>query len=211
MYEVLIVAKGYPLLRSGWKELTENQTWDVGALRLQRGGFLQVELEDAEGLVKNTSFSIRDAAGRPRASIRIRGGITERSNPIPPGTYYLQVADKNCLCARHKFEIHAGRDTDLKVKVQRGIPVSLEFVVKTDEGIVRPSGWITVEIKNAAGQVILTRAAWWRSAYELVRILDFAARPGKYRITASTQTGERGEAALTVGDKAAAPKRIVLR
>ncbi len=51
--------------RHGGAEALEVARSRGGALRLQRGGFLQVELEDAEGLVKNASFSIRDAAGRP--------------------------------------------------------------------------------------------------------------------------------------------------
>ncbi len=59
--------------------------------------------------------------------------------------------------------------------------------------------------------MILTRAASRVRHDELLRVFEFAVRPGKYQVTATTKTGERAEAALTVGDKPAAPQRIVLR
>ena len=58
--------------------------------------------------------------------------------------------------------------------------------------------------------MIFASAAWlsrWGPA-----AIAFAVRPGKYQVTATTtSTGARAEAALTVGDKPADPKRIVLR
>ncbi len=68
-----------------------------------------------------------------------------------------------------------------------------------------------VEIKDSTGRLILTRAASRARHDELLRVLEFAVRPGKYQVTATMETGEHAEAALTVGDKPANPKRIVLR
>ena len=118
---------------------------------------------------------------------------------------------KNCVYARHKFEIQVGRDTHLDVAIERGIPVTLEFVVQTKETIVEPRGRVTVEIKDSTGRLILTRAASRVRHDELLRVFEFAVRPGKYQVTATTETGNRAESALTVGDKPAEPKRIVLR
>ena len=213
-YSVRIRAKGYPVVRTAFKKLNKNDTWDLGVIRLQHAGFLQVKLKGETSLLpENGWFPLQDAAKETFDYVRIRNGKAERSNQLAPGTYYLQVMDKNYLCARHKFEIQAGEDTHLEVPLKRGTLVVLEFVIKANDKLVAiPRGGVMVEIKDTTGRMILTHAALGVSNSEYLRRLEFAIRPGKYQVTAATTwTGARGEAALTVGDKPADPKRIVLR
>ena len=208
-YRLQIQAKGYPMVQTAWKKLTENETWNLGVVRLQRPGFLQVSLEGEAGLLPQKGlFRILDSAREYLQVIRIRKGKADRSNPLAAGTYYLQVLGKDFLCALHKFEIRAGQDTRLEVPHQEGVPVVLEFLIQTDVGIVVPRRSVDVEIKDSSGRMILASAAWLSSRGPAA--IAFAVRPGRYQITAASRTGKRAEATLTVSDKAVDPKRIVL-
>ncbi len=136
-HRVRIEAKGYPRILTHWRKLNKDDTWDLGVIRMQHPGFLQVKLKGETGLLpENARLLLRDAAENSFASVRVRNGKADRSDPLAPGTYYLQVMDKNCLCTRHKFEIHAGQNTHLEVPLERGTPVVLEFVIKANDKLV---------------------------------------------------------------------------
>ena len=212
----------YPVVRTGFKKLNENDTWDMGVIRLKRAGFLQVKLIGETSLMPKDRrfwFALQNASKESFGNVRVVNGKAERSNPLAPGTYYLCVTEKNYFCGRHRFEIRAGQDTDLEVPFERGAPSVLEFVIKNkvDKLVAPPQGSIMVEIQDNSGRLILTRAASLVANNELLQKLEFAVRPGKYKVTATftatdTSLRARGEAALTVGNKpAAAPQRIVLR
>ncbi len=89
----------------------------------------------------------------------------------------------------------------------------LEFEVQADGKTVPvPPGGIKVQIQDTTGSMKLTRTAAIVRDNGSLRKLEFAMRPGKYKVTANTvRTGARGQATFTVGNSAADPKRIVLR
>ena len=132
-YRVTIEARGYARLITDFKKLAKNETWDVGVIRLKRPGFLQVTLKGETSLLPERFFlPLQKASGERVDSVRGGNGKVERSNPLAPGTYYLQVTGKNCAGGRHKFEIQSGQDTQLDIPLSKGIPVVLEFEIQID-------------------------------------------------------------------------------
>jgi len=119
------------------------------------------------------------------------------------------VIGKGFLCALHKFDIRAGQDTRLQIPHEKGVLLTLEFLIQTDVGLALPGRSVDVEIKDGNGRMILSCGAW--SSSRGPKAIEFTARPGEYQVTAATRTGKRAEFALTVSDKLVQPQRIVLR
>lgn len=215
-YRVQVQANSTRVLRTDWKKLTHDETLDLGVIRLQRPGFLQVTLAGkAELLPEKGSFRILDPAKAYVQSIWIRERNALRSKPLAPGIYYLQVLGKEFLCDLRRFEIQPAEETRVEVPLAKGTPVVLEFVLHTDVGIAVPGGgaspWESthVEIQNDSGRRILAGTPYAPRLGPPKFV--FAVQPGKYRINATHSSGRRADIPLTVGDKPVGLKRIVLR
>jgi hypothetical protein len=90
------------------------------------------------------------------------------------------------------------------------VPVTLEFVVQTDMGEQPPPRIVSVTVVDSAGKTVLSAGAYRRRGAKTA-VLGFAAKPGKYRVKASTDGGKRAKATIEVGTKPGEPARMVLR
>ena len=209
-WQLRIDARGFPVVRTPWRKVGAGETWDLGTIRMQPGGFLQASFKAADGQQpEKLTLWILDAARQFFRGLRVAGS-SGRSGPLAPGTYYLQVRGESFAAALHKFEIQAGQDTPLSVTLQQGVPVALEFVIQTDMGEQPPQRRVPVTVVDSAGKTVLSANAYRRRGAN-VAVLGFATRPGKYRVKASTDSGKRAEATIEVGTKRGEPVRMVLR
>jgi len=209
-WQLRIDAKGYPVARTVWRKVEKGETWDLGAIRLQSGGFLRANFKAADGqLPEKLTLRILDAARQFLTRLRVEGS-SGRSAPLAPGTYYLQVRGESLATEMHRFEIQAGQDTPLSVTLHQGVPVALEIVVQTDMGEQPPQRRVTVTVVDSAGKTVLSANAYRRRGAN-VAVLRFATRSGKYRVKASTEGGKSVATTIEVGTKRGEPVRLVLR
>lgn len=190
-YSLRVAADGYASFRLR-RTLAPDETWDIGELRFERGGTLEVHLVATDDVpVEKARVSVYDAAGDWLTSIPIEAG-TGRSEPLLPGDYQLVLGGE--IASQHlPFTIREGVAAQLDVRVARGASVTVNCAPPAGE----PPRSIGLVVTNATG--IVWRGGLWRRGEVFTATLPLAQ--GTY--TATATLGELGaEQTFTVGDEA---------
>lgn len=200
-YGLHLTADGFPPLRIADRTLGDNETWDLGELRFQRGGTLVVHAITAEpGLTLSLSVYTQD--GARLESLANDNGVW-RSGPLPVGSHALHVAGVGVAARVVPLEIRAGQKTELDVPIATGAATTIECVLPA--GASAPRG-ITLLVRDEQ-RVVWRGNAWAGDGPPSTRL---TLLPGTYTVEASVDD-LRGSATLVVGDKAPATAKLELR
>jgi hypothetical protein len=201
-YSLNLSADGYPVIRLPWRKLGPDEVWDVGALRFEAGGALEVALIAASAAPTDAHLAIRDPQGNHVEQVEARDGM-HRAGPLRPGDYVLHVSGASIAAAAHPFVVRAGVTTRLDVPLQVGTPTTITCALPAG---VEPAHGAEVAVRDARGGIVARATAWQRAGRTTA---TFGLLPGSYRVEA-TKDGCRGEAAFDVPAAAAAPVAVTV-
>ncbi|MEW6747778.1 MAG: sigma-70 family RNA polymerase sigma factor [Planctomycetota bacterium] len=126
-YGVRIKASGWPTLRVAARDLLQNETWNLGVLRLTPGSRLVATLRRADGRQPaNPRLWIVDSDG-------YKHGVTcegekATSVALAPGTYTLCASGNDIAFCPVPFEIVHERETRLELVLHPGVERILTFL-----------------------------------------------------------------------------------
>jgi RNA polymerase sigma-70 factor (ECF subfamily) len=197
-YQLYVQADGYPPIHLPWRALGPDEVWDVGTLKLQRGGTILVNLLDASPRPRVCWVSILDDGGRYLENVRLEAGAG-RAGPFAPGGYFVQISGEDVACELQPVEVRAGAELRVDVPVLSGVRAEFEFQLPED---VLPDEGVQVVILDASGVAVLRSTAW---AAEGTPGMSLGLLPGSYRVEAS-KGALRGGESFEVGAAGASPK-----
>ncbi|MCB9877778.1 MAG: sigma-70 family RNA polymerase sigma factor [Planctomycetes bacterium] len=174
-YHLVLRAEGFAAMRVPQRTLVDGETWNVGELRMRRGGKLRATLIGAH-VPSDRQLRIRrgDAFA---TSVDVVGGRLE-SALLAPGDYLLQVDGDDVAAEQLPFTIRDGHDTELDVPVHSGTAVTMTFAGAADEPAPRE---LQVTIRDAdSGAPRLVAGTWENGGHVLRTMLP----PGRYRVDA---------------------------
>ncbi|HEX5052920.1 MAG TPA: sigma-70 family RNA polymerase sigma factor [Planctomycetota bacterium] len=194
-YRLILRANGFAPLRVPARALTDGDTWDVGALRMQRGGNLRATFVGgstfADRYVEITFASGAFACGENSA----RGALVV--GPLTAGDYLMHVRGEDIACQIVPFAIRDGVDTVLDVPVRTGTATVLTFAVPA--GVPPPHELLVTITAAASGLRCYRNQVWNENGLALPAMLP----PGRYLIEATGANKLRqtlaGSRALDVG------------
>jgi hypothetical protein len=198
-YTVWIRADGFAPFQTEYRTLANNETWDLGELRMQRGGTLRVALLGNHSAFSDRYLRIRRTDGSRADGCQTADGIG-MAGPFATGDYHLQIEGTDVVAEVVPFQIREGIETRLDVPLRRGTPVKLHFEP-------RPGGATPVALQltlsTVDGAAILQCEVWHRGGQDLA--VETMLLPGKYRIEATTEADEvpprEGSIMLEVGSE----------
>jgi hypothetical protein len=170
-WAVRTIDDGCAEVRFEFRELQPGELWDLGTVRLERGGTLAVH-DDAAAKVQylvvrpDGAFVCGVYAPEPPA----------RTEPLPPGDYVLLARSATSAAQVIPFAITAGRDTVLHVRPLPGVRRTVQFTpppgvdVRSVGFDVRRDGEL-VAMANASAAVagpLVTELCLLPGSYELV-------------------------------------------
>jgi hypothetical protein len=195
-------ATGYPTFHSERRELAAETTWDLGTIRLVRGG--NAVVAQTEGNTDGVYWSVTD-----RSATRWLWGAAARtepvrSDPLPPGECLLFVTGKGIAAQAMPFTVRAGDETSVEVRAQPGILQRVEIALPAEVDL---SSGVDLRVLTGVDPVQWTRVA--------ARTGEFATAelwlaPGRYTLTARAGAWQ-GSAQCTIGSEESAPLRITLQ
>jgi len=205
-YTVSVDFDTYPTWRSPEHDLLTGETWDLGTVRLVRGGRARLTLDEPPVEGRRAYFSIYRTDGRYAA----RFDMTKQppvSPPLAAGRYELRVGGPQVVPGTTAFVIHQGVDTEVRASAAYGVPVQIELGL--------PAG--TDDVRST--QLTVTGADAFRFVRQLSRWRptpfrhELGLRPGKYTGVATSASGLRGSASfdVTAGTESSIQIRITLR
>jgi hypothetical protein len=182
-YMVWIRADGFAPFQTNYRSLTDGETWDLGELRMQRGGTLRLaligQLASAERYV-----SIRAKGGGYQDNCKTEGSIG-RAGPFAAGEYYLQIEGADVVAEIVPFVIREARETQIDVPLRTGTKVTLRCEPRVGTPI--PVG-AQLHLSTAGGVKLLRKEIWHREGQDLT--YELMLLPGKYRVEATTAEHE---------------------
>ena len=181
-YRLLVGAKGFASVRTPWHALAENETIDLGTLRLEPPGTLAVRLNGAAVPPKITAW-IYDRNGGYVDRCKVEGGIGRLAG-LASGDFQLHVRDPSAAAVIRDFTIRSGNETQLDVRVATGQPVRF-LVTKADE----TTPWrkrIEFEVTDAAGRRVIHRTSVGLRK-DGVLGGDYALAPGRYAVAVRSE------------------------
>ncbi|HVS08887.1 MAG TPA: sigma-70 family RNA polymerase sigma factor [Planctomycetota bacterium] len=150
-YRILVRAAGYAPLHSELAELLSGETWDFGELRLQRGGTIRVQLERAAALASADVHVSAALPGTGRGFWLPVHGDEARSEVLSPGEYRVLLygmGTPTAIAQRSaRATVRAGEETRVELRVESGVPVSIEFTPADTEKI-------DLQVLDAAGATL---------------------------------------------------------
>jgi len=197
-WQLSVETRSFPRLSFERRALEANSRWDVGTVRLERGGDVCVEV--VEGPADGAWFTIQDGKLR-NFGLRLQHGKST-SDLLPVGSYRLFTSGKTLAAQSIPFEIRAGETTRVGVRVRAGVRQQFDITVPLK---VEPA-WGSLRIVRGADVV---RNASARREEGKPCTAEVCLDPGDYTVTA--RFGElEGSAAFTVGEREGEPVRIVV-
>lgn len=176
-YRLILRTAGFAPLRVPARALADGETWDVGELRLQRGGTLRATFVGS-GTFADRYVEITFADGRYAWGEDSAGGAVV-VGPLAAGDYRMHVRGEDVVCQIVPFTIRDGRDTVLDVPLPAGTATTLTFAAPV--GVPLPHG-LEVTIADAAtGAQRFRNTIWDQGGLTLRTMLP----PGRYHIDAS--------------------------
>ena len=209
-HRLRIEAPGFTRKLRSIDGLVPNTTKDLGAIRMERGGTLLVEVRRADGALPEilngfAGLGAGDTPGEGFGESLQRDGSLFRSKPLAPGKYSLVFLGGDVARARTPVEVVDGKETKVDVLLRSGhartiavtragsAPVGVVAVRVTDDS----GAFISEELAFAAGGSPVTCKVW--------------LAPGRYRLAARDESGATGEAKLDVAGADASTLTIDLR
>jgi RNA polymerase sigma factor (sigma-70 family) len=193
-YVVTVEAREHAELRTAPRMLRAGETWDLGTLRLERGGRVCVALGGV-ATPADLMLTVFDD------ELRLRARIDERDSArLPSGRYRLAVAGSGIAARLVPFEIRDGSDTQVAVDLAAGEPCELRL--ELPPGADRVVGTVTI---RGHDDVVLQRAVWLGVEAQVVTA---ALAPGEYTAVVRSEAGHEGRATFTAGGP---PVTIALR
>ncbi len=195
-YRLVVRSDDYPTLRTPWRALASEETWDVGVLQLVEGGTVRVPLDAP--LPEKAYVSLFDD-GAFIASMRERDGALV-SDLAPPGRYRMALTGTGAAAASVPVEVVAGRETTAALSIAAGIPHTLQAALPS-EGMHDVRFRVVADGRPVVARIHNTRG---RASAQL----DCALAPGSYTVLVEAG-GLRAERTLHV-DAAAPPQTVRL-
>ena len=183
-YMVWIRPPGFAPFRTKYRPLVDQDSWDLGELRMTRGGTVQVAFVGDHIAFADRYLPINGQNGDNGHGVQIVDG-TGIAGPLAPGDYQLHLEGADVVSEIVSFRIRDGVQTQLDVAVRRGTPTVLQ--VEGRPGSHPPLSAL-VTVTNDAGTVVLRREPSRREGEALT--LQTMLLPGKYRVEASTAADE---------------------
>lgn len=196
-YRLLVMARGFAWYYSTDRQLTAGETWDVGAVRLHRGGRLAVRIGSA-AVSSQAKSKIRMAVINSgfRSLVRLRiGADLVRSKLLAPGRYLLSVTGPDVAAQAIPFVITDGEDRELDVTLTEGWQCKFSVQAPPSVGeyeMVR----LTIE---GAGGVVEDRMVPRRKAPAFV--FECGLATGHYTVTVRAESGSRSKTDIVVSGK----------
>lgn len=199
-WQVYVRSAAHPEFRSAVRDLAANEVWDLGTIRLPLGGTAVVngagDLAQARFYVSNPAVSRSWTVGAVEGRLQ--------SSVLAPGSYLLLVRGTGVAAHSVPFVIHAGQETSVNVRLEPGIAQRFEVALP-----VRSPAVNGVSLRVTRGDDFVGRA-WASVRPGKPPAVDMCLSPGEFEVAG--KAGKlRGRAKFTVGAKAGAPVRIVLR
>jgi hypothetical protein len=199
-WEVRVKGETFPTVFEGTRALQAGDTWDLGTIRLSRGGTLVVRTK-SETKLQCTVLDTHE---------QFRTGLNSlllplRSELLVPGDYLLLVRGEGIAADIIPFAVEPDKETELEVRPTPGIKQRVEFVHASDTDLPR---WVMFEVRRNGKMILLVSA---RGEPEGPLVGDsFWLAPGSYTLT--TRDREPATTAtFTVGNEAGPPLRVELR
>jgi len=178
-------------------DLGPNDAIDLGVLRFERPGSLEVEVVDADGTPSGRRFLLIRRPGQVwNASVRLAGGRGGHT-AIQPGRWYATLWDGASSPVWREFDIVPGADTRIEMRARPGTPCLLRFPPRSTSGVP-----LTFTLRDATGEVLFEETLPWpgNPAEEGgAPVKRRALAPGSYELMVSTRDGRRGVTRLDVG------------
>jgi hypothetical protein len=191
-----IQAPGCASLQTKPKRLEQNETWDLGTLRLQQPGVLEIQAERSDGSdLASLVWQIASDRGVPVTWAHLRSG-SARVETLAPGRYVLQATGEQLAHALHPFEIVARQLTRLEVRMEPALSFNLSIATPPADRSRR----VRVIVRDAAGKPVADQ--WLQRAWETKPFEGtLGLRPGSYRAEAESDAGSAGtfELGIVVG------------
>ncbi|MEZ5963633.1 MAG: sigma-70 family RNA polymerase sigma factor [Planctomycetota bacterium] len=188
-----VLSASHPELEIPGRELLAGEVWDLGEMRLTRGGTLRVHPERA-GIDLQILDAEGGAAGRP---------TPPRPTLLAPGTYTLLARADGMAAMALPFAIEPDRETGLDVRLMPGVRQLLVFA--PEPGVAMPTR-VDFEVSRD-GQVVLRASARGGDGAPPESAIWLA--PGDYELSTRIRS-ERTSVRFTVGD-AEGTVRLALR
>lgn len=175
--------EGFASFNAGAHELAANSTWDLGAIRLQRGNSIVAKLLYPDGSNRIApSIMVRSVATSIEQWCKLDGDRA-KSPPLAPGKYEL-VVEGAYAAMTVPVELVAGRDTEIAIDLKPGIAFKIRFVDRAAD----PKPRTTIRVLDAKGEpAMLDRSP----RLEQVGPFEFPAclAAGHYRVEAKSVDG----------------------
>jgi RNA polymerase sigma factor (sigma-70 family) len=204
-YRLDLRAEGYPAIVLPWRALGPDETWDVGTLKFWRGGSVLLNLVSSgtEPVPSDIGLEILDASGEFVCRVELTHGIG-RSGPLAPGSYLVRISGQNLACRFEPFEVRAGVELPLDVRIQRGVKVEIDSSVPDGEA---GKGDARLVIRDASGTVVM-RGEMRMNAGSLKT--STCLSPGAYQVDVSKGALLGAQSFSVAGDGSTASVKVSL-
>lgn len=203
-YGVRVEAAGYLAVDLGRSEVRDGATWDVGEIRLARGGRVVVrrgwQYDPAQ---PQPLVTLLDGNLAPCAVVEAEAPVW-RSLPLRPGRHVLQVSGRGIAAQWLPVDVVEGGEEQVDIAIRPGQPC--DFRVQLPGGTGGNEVKVRLQIRDAAALVF---DGGLPAAGGNVRVLRIYLAQGRYGAAASAE-GLAAQATFTVDDRAAAPPTVNL-
>ena len=185
-HRVSVRATGYATYITTERQLNANETWDLGTIRLQRGGRAKVHLDRAKVGDAATAIGVVDSDQRWYSNFRTPGKVAYTQRVVP-GRYHLVVSGDEVATQSIPFVVKDGEDTEIHITLSRGWRCDLRVLTNAD----------TVRV-TITGEHGLVRDERISRRKEGPLTTGTYLAPGRYTVTAQTGSGEKGKVEFAV-------------
>ncbi len=187
-YRVQVRSERFPTFRVDPRALADNDSWDLGTIRLVKGGRARLELSGAED--EKLAVRIVNRAGD------FRGWIDERKEPaesglLEPGEYLLTTTGPTVSPTATSFSVQPNGTTLVRVELQAGAKKSINILPQFQGHELHD---VTVTVRRGS-EIVMHGVRPFRGSKPMRIATGFA--PGDYVVTVSSGS-MRGETAFSV-------------
>ncbi len=183
--------RDHPWMRLEPRTVRAGELADLGLVVLREAARLRVELRGAdEALLRAVSVLLTDRSGR-ESGVLEREGLAFVSGPLGPGGHVLLLQGDGVASVRREFELREGELARLELALEPAGVRELEFVLPPGAA---PIEWLSCTLVDASGALV------WTPPWQVRETLRarLSAKPGEYRLHASTNSGLSASLALRV-------------
>lgn len=201
-YRITVQVTGFPRIVTAFHELTPNETWNVGEVRIESPGQLVLlpRREPDCPASEVHPWVERDGTG---VVFKVHpDGEQFRSEPLAAGDYHLFVASPPLAAVAIPFQIQSGADTVVDLPLRAG--VERRILVDSD------AWWIRLRITGSQG--VIFEGSVWRTDESVPFEKKLAFSPGGYEVEVSDDSERTVQTSFSVREGAeAATVEMTLR